>query len=142
MKVYFDGELAHDGYTSGTGWKDESDIAIPSGTQVIGIECKDNGGQYGILASTVTDSASTDGIFTNSQWKCATEDIAGWSAPGFKDKKDPNQDFKAASKHAGINGNKHPFQKQNLDKNIDSKAEWIWAADAGEDDTVFCKIRI
>ena len=91
-------------------------------------------------------------FFTNKKWKCtSTADIEGWSKPGFKDKKDPDQDFKAASEDAGIlhSSGQHPFRTKKKNngepkwvKNIDARAKWIWAADAGEDDTVFCKIRI
>ena len=68
MRVYLDGVVVHEDRDWGVDTKplvskEETEISIPSGTQVIGIECKDNGGQYGILASTVTDSATTDGIF-------------------------------------------------------------------------------
>ena len=50
MRVYLDGVLAHEDPDFGTDklqWKTETEITIPSGTQVLGIACQEAGGLYG-----------------------------------------------------------------------------------------------
>ena len=125
MRVYLDGVLAHEDRDRDrdTVWKIETEIAIPSGTQVIGIECEDGGGGYGILAST------EKGLFTNQAWRCtSTQNLEGWSKPGFTD---TNSDFSKPSPGIG-----NPL----VPTKIDDKAKWIWGPAANG--WAFCKIRL
>ena len=76
MKVYFDGELQPE-TAAMKNWGQTSQLSIPAGTRVLAIECKDVGGEGGILASTST------GLKTDSSWRCSSEVIEGWTQPGF-----------------------------------------------------------
>jgi len=82
LKVYLDGVLVFETkvyYTAHT-------IPVPSGNKVLGIECRDTGGHYGIIASTAS------GIVTDldGSWSCSSKNVQGWAEPGFKD---TNADF-------------------------------------------------
>merc|ERR1712106_347381 len=126
MRIYLDGELAHEDHKFGTDtyqWATESQITIPSGTRVLGIECLDAGGGYGILASTA------NGLITDQSWTCTSkQNIPGWSKPGFTD---TNSDFSAPSHGLG-----NPLQPKKIAKN----AKWIWGPKANG--WAFCKISV
>eukprot|EP00092_Neocalanus_flemingeri_P077113 GFUD01095713.1.p1 GENE.GFUD01095713.1~~GFUD01095713.1.p1 ORF type:complete len:167 (+),score=33.54 GFUD01095713.1:88-588(+) len=112
LMIYFDGVLQfEDEGWPGTDtyqWTSATELVIPSGTKVLGIECKDLGGNMGILAST------SDGLVTNGKWQCSHNDkLVGWAEPGFEDSA---EDFSEA---LTINGKSMP--------NIDNSAQWIWA---------------
>ena len=89
LKVYLDGVLVFevDDYTQ------SHTIPVPSGNKVLGLECKDRGGGYGIVASTAS------GIVTDGSWSCSSKNVQGWAEPGFKD---TNADFSPAK-----NGNQY-----------------------------------
>ena len=90
-KLYF-GKLQHQDdpdpgaipYT----WSKTTELVIPRGVQVLGIECLNQGLQKGILAST------SDGLLTDGNWMCSgNQNLEGWAEPGFID---ANGDFSAA----------------------------------------------
>jgi len=129
MRVYVDGELAHEDPDFGTDtyqWKTESEITIPIGTRVLGIECQDAGGAYGILASTA------NGILTDQSWTCtSTQNIQGWSKPEFID---TNSDFSASSPSYSDLQPKNPLEPEKISK----EAKWIWGPKANG--WAFCKL--
>ena len=92
MKIYFDGIVA---LSEDNDWTITTKIVIPSGTKVVGIQCKDLGGYKGILAS------SPSGMVTDEGWQCsANENLVGWSDPGFID---ASGDFSSPTSY-GVNG--------------------------------------
>merc|ERR1712106_84557 len=129
MRIYFDGVLAHEDPDFGTDtlqWKTESEITIPIGTRVLGIECQDAGGAYGILASTA------NGILTDQSWTCtSTQNIQGWSKPEFID---TNSDFSASSPSYSDLQPKNPLEPEKISK----EAKWIWGPKANG--WAFCKL--
>ena len=83
MIVYVDGKTAFE-YNNDEGAKnshsDNSWIPIPRKTEGLGIECRNNGGEAGMIAST------TDGtIVTDDSWLCSSKFVKGWAEPGFQD---------------------------------------------------------
>ena len=98
MKVFLDGVLAFqdDNYGSDTlQWKITTELDIPRGTKVLGIECLDIHVAKGILAS------ATNGLFSDGSWECSTnQHLEGWADPGFVD---TNGDF-ASPLNFGENG--------------------------------------
>ena len=84
VSVYFDGDKALEGHN----WSNAFTADVPAATKVIGIACKDNGGGYGIVAST------DDGVVTDDTWVCSSKYVEGWNKPGFQD---TNNDFSSPS---------------------------------------------
>ena len=80
MKVYFDGVLQYDENGMADTWKLISELKIPSGTRVLGIECINHSQFGGIVAST------TDGLVTDETWLCSNNhELEGWAEPEFVD---------------------------------------------------------
>ena len=98
MKVFLDGVLAFQDENYGEDkyqWRITTELLIPSGTKVLGIECLNAGGAKGIVAS------SANGMISDGSWECSTNpDLKGWSEPGFED---TNGDF-APPVNFGTNG--------------------------------------
>ena len=98
MKVFVDGVLAFQDANYGSDtlqWRVTTELDIPSGTKVLGIECLDIHVAKGILASTA------NGMFSNGSWECSTKQhLEGWADPGFVD---TNGDF-ASPLTFGLNG--------------------------------------
>ena len=98
MKVYIDGVLHYEDKDKKDGmqWLKTKEVKIPSGTQVLGIECLELADTpRGILATT------SDGVLTDGSWSCsANQKLKGWAKPGFKD---TQGDFSAANQQ-GHNG--------------------------------------
>ena len=78
MKVYFDGVLQSSDPAMAN-YRHSSKLTIPGGTQVLAIECYDEGGAEGILAST------DKGVVTDKTWSCSRDLVEGWTGPGFQD---------------------------------------------------------
>merc|ERR1719317_644192 len=93
ISVYFDGDKALEGHD----WSNAFTVDVPAATEIIGIACKDNGGLYGIVAST------DDGVVTDDTWVCSSKYVEGWTKPGFQD---TNNDFSSPS--TGNNYNNGP----------------------------------
>ena len=64
-------------------WEETTKLTIPVGTQVVAIECLNNGGAGGFLASI---EGHVDHV-TNASWLCSDKEVEGWTMPGFQDTK-------------------------------------------------------
>ena len=125
MRIYFDGVLQFQDSDWGTDtyqWVRTTELFIPYGTQVLGIECLDFGGARGILASTA------DGMLTDTSWVCTNNQALGgsaetglgiWAEPDFED---TNGDFSTAYTDPKLG----PTSAQSR-PNIATAAQWIWA---------------
>ena len=115
MLVYLDGAQTHDDNMDH--WNKVSNVKFVHTIMVLGIECTDVGGRYGILGSTA------DGILTDGSWKCSGELQNGWSNPDFDD-----SSWEAA---AVLEDN------GNVEDGISEKAQWIWST--GGEATTYCR---
>jgi len=93
---------------------------------VLGLECKDNGGAYGIIASTSIGIVS---IVTDATWRCSSKNVQGWAEPGFKDL---NADFSPAK-----SGNQY---SSGPPAGIAKEAKSIWGPTVNG--YAFCKITL
>ncbi|KAK6169073.1 hypothetical protein SNE40_020194 [Patella caerulea] len=102
-------------------WTKSSPVSIPSDTQVVAVKCKDLHVVAGIKL------ALSNGIKTDTTWKCSKTYAVGWNKPGFDDSNWPNAivpNYNWGSKPASLNG----------------KADWIWTTGyRGQDTTVYCR---
>merc|ERR1711971_132578 len=87
---------------------------IPDLTRVVAIECRNNGGREGLIASTST------GLKTNASWQCSSGYHNKWQLPGF----DPPPNTFADARTFGNNG----VAPWRLRPQISKDAEWIWPA--------------
>ena len=115
-----------DGVSLGTDddWKSSTEYAIPGNTRVISVEGVDKGDPFGILGSL------SNGMVTNSSWKCHTIKHFGWNLPDFDDSSWP------AAVEVASHGD-WPWYKIT---GVASTAKWIWTA--GEPDNVYCRLRL
>lgn len=130
MKVYFDGVLQTGlPQTDLDNWRVTTQIAVPPGTVMVGIECYDEHVVAGILAS------FDNGLVTDGSWSCSDTEVPGWSDPSV----DPG--FQPASVY-GTNG-VGPWG--NL-AGIDPSSQWIWTADNNYDTstehTAYCRFNL
>ena len=117
MKVYFDEVLQYqdnaDPNANPYAWSITTELVIPRGTKVLGIECQDQGGSKGILAST------TDGQMTDESWSCSSnQNLRGWAEPGFTD---TDGDFPTPS-DLKLNEDGPGGLRPNISKDV----RWIW----------------
>ena len=120
-------EMFADGVSLGKDddWKSSTDYVIPGNTRVISVSGIDKGYQYGILGS------FSNGMVTNSSWKCENEEYPGWKSPDFDDSSWPVAEEVA-------NHGDEPWGKR---PRIASTAKWIWTAE-NADDKVYCRLRL
>ena len=78
--IFVDGEQKE---AAGTGvWNQLATLVIPASTKTIGVQCKNTGGPYGIMA-TVEDSTGNVFVVSDNTWKCSNQAQDGWSKSGF-----------------------------------------------------------
>merc|ERR1719317_1561857 len=123
LLVFADGEVIGDNKGD---WGKSHSLNVPIGTRVLGLMCKDTGGAYGIVASTDT------GVFTNESWVCSSENITGWTQPGFKD-----EDNKFSAAKSGTQYDANP-DVASVPQGIDNEAKSIWGPTPGG--FAFCRM--
>ena len=126
--IFVDGE---EKAAVGTGaWDQVATVQIPVSTKVVGIQCKNNGGPYGIMAE-VVDSSGEVVTVTDESWRCSNQIDDGWSNSGFS---------------AGVGWELAAYNTRHPNYNIDTGA-WkgmspakkvIWTGSAA-DVTVYCR---
>ena len=80
--IFVDGEQKN---VPGTGaWNQLATLQIPASTGAIGIQCRNTGGPYGIMAQ-VADSQGNILVVSDHTWKCSNTPQAGWSTSGFSE---------------------------------------------------------
>ena len=113
-------------------WKKVRTTDIPDSTRLIGVECADAGGQYGILLSVQDASGKMileTGIFA---WTCSKSDEAGtWFSVDARENWSPAVEI--------ANHGDSPWGTVGA---ISRSAKWIWAENGGVRDTVYCRGRI
>ena len=120
--------------TSTYPWKIEKMFLIPQSSNVIGIECTDEAGHEGILAS-LEDGQGNIKIMTDSSWKCSSSEQAGWSDAEFILNSNDWKDAKEVAQHG-----EGPWDTIG---SISPEAKWIWAKDHPElDGTSYCRVKI
>jgi len=68
---------------AGTGvWNQLSVVDIGVGAQVVGIQCQNTGGPYGIMAD-LKDSEGNVLMVSDDSWSCSNSGDDGWSSAGF-----------------------------------------------------------
>ncbi|KAK6173565.1 hypothetical protein SNE40_016990 [Patella caerulea] len=119
MEFYADGVLFSN--INDNDWTKSSPITISDNTQVIAVKCVDTGVVGGIKL------ALSNGIKTDTTWKCSATYEDNWETPEFNDGSWPNAilpTFDWGPNPAALNGN----------------ADWIWTTGfQGQDTTVFCR---
>ena len=118
MEMFADGvSLGQDKH-----WPLATDYVIPGNTRVISVAGVDRGSKFGILGS------FSNGLVTDTSWKCSNNFNPGWNSPDFDDSSWP------AAKEVAKHGD-NPWG--NID-GIAPTAKWIWTA--GDDDDVYCRL--
>ena len=130
MKVYVDGvEQSYDPATLNN-LSEESTFEIPTSFQMIGIQCTNLWGDYGILAS-VKDTEGNDILVTDQTWRCSKDELNDdWLQNEFDD------DTWEIATEKGHSVNSIPGD-------ISHSAKWIWTKDVTTQDgvTANCRIR-
>ena len=121
MEMFADGvSLGKDDH-----WKSSTKYVIPGNTRVISVSGIDWGGNYlGLLGS------FSNGMVTNSSWKCKDDEYSGWNSPDFDDSSWP----------AAVEIATHGAGPWHNITGIASTAKWIWTA--GNPDKVYCRLRL
>ena len=104
-------------------WTKSDSYTFPSHTKVLAVYIKNTGGPGGLLGSL------SNGIVTDSQWKCTSQKQTNWFTVDFDDSAWP-----AASVQQGIRGG---FRVNGVAPN----ARWIGARDANAAE-IYCRRRI
>ena len=111
-------ELFADGISLGKDngwWRTATDFVIPGNTKVIAIAATNLRFPPGILGS------SSNGLVTNSSWKCSEHVNLGWNSPDFDDDNwSPALELKRPDNGPADGPGGHIT-------GIDSSAKWIWA---------------
>ena len=112
-------ELFADGISLGKDngrWRTATDFVIPGNTKVIAVAATKLGfPPPGILGS------SSNGLVTNSSWKCSEQVNLGWNSPDFDDR---NWSPALEMKRHGDGPTDGPG---GYITGIDPSAKWIWA---------------
>jgi len=122
--LYADGELME---TEPSIWQDIDSVVIPGNTRVIAIQVTDVGRKGGMIMS------SSLGLMSNCQWRCTTNPADNWYERDFD-----ASDWPAAVVY-GRNGDS-PAPWNRVFADIAEDAQWIWTADAENDDLVYCRV--
>lgn len=106
-------ELFADGISLGKdngGWRTATDFVIPGDTKIIAVEAKSSHYRPGILGS------FSNGLVTNSNWKCSERSHLRWNSPDFDDSSWP----------AAWEVQRHGDGPGGYIAGIDRTAKWIW----------------
>ncbi|XP_020624694.1 uncharacterized protein LOC110062175 [Orbicella faveolata] len=106
-------ELFVDGISLGKdngGWRTATDFVIPGNTKIIAVEAKSSHYHPGILGS------FSNGLVTNSNWKCSERSHLRWNSPDFDDSSWP----------AAWEVQRHGDGPGGYIAGIDRTAKWIW----------------
>ena len=120
-------EMFADGVSLGkdNDWTSSTEYIIPGNTRVISVSGVDWGGRYfGLLGS------FSNGMVTNSSWKCEDDEYSGWNSPDFDDSSWP----------AAVEVATHGVNPWKIISGIASTAKWIWTA--GDPSNVYCRLRL
>ena len=108
-------------------WYTASQFTFPQGTRVIGIHGIDVGGVAALMGS------FSNGMLTDSKWKCSPTYFQEWSSESFNDSQWPA---------AVVYGTHFTSPWTRRIDHIASGAKWIWTADNGGDNNVYCRCKI
>ena len=116
---------------AGTGaWNQLAALEIPASSSAIGIQCRNTGGPYGIMAQ-VADETGEVTVVTDNSWKCSNQAQDGWSAGGFSEG--------ASWKPATVTSNQTPYLSDTgAWAGMSPNKKVIWTA-SGADTTVYCR---
>ena len=106
-------ELFADGVSLGKDndwWGTATDFVIPGNTKVIAVAAKNTHFPPGILGS------FSNGLVTNSSWKCSEQLLQGWNSRDFDDRSWP----------AALEMKRHGDGPWGYIAGIDPSAKWIW----------------
>ncbi|ESO94422.1 hypothetical protein LOTGIDRAFT_175420 [Lottia gigantea] len=120
LNFFVDGQLE----ASSNDWKVGSPVSFSDTAHVLAFDCRDEGVIAGIRGS------FSNGVVTDSSWRCSTSDDEGWKELGFDDS---NWQDATIQTHSDW-GNKPT--------SIASEAKWIWTAGDFTDRHVFCRRRL
>ncbi|ESO95290.1 hypothetical protein LOTGIDRAFT_160410 [Lottia gigantea] len=119
-EFFVDGQLV----ASSNDWRVGFPVVFPARAQVLAFDCLDEGVIGGIRGS------FSNGMVTDSAWKCSTSDDDGWRELRFDDSEWQNATIQTHS------------QWGNEPTSISSEAKWIWTAGDTADRHVFCRRRL
>ena len=125
--IFVDGEQQN---VAGTGvWNQMASLLIPGETAVVGIQCKNTGGPYGIM-SQIVDSSNNVVAVSDDSWSCSNKAEDGWSTADFSE----GDSWKPAAYYGGQGPYK---QDTGAWKGMSPNKRVIWTA--GGDATVYCR---
>ena len=126
--IFVDGKQRN---VAGTGvWNQKASLMIPGDTSVVGIQCRNTGGPYGIMAQ-VADETGEVIVVTDNSWKCSNQAQDGWSAGGFSEG--------GSWKPATVTSNQTPYLSDTgAWAGMSPKKRVIWTG-SGADTTVYCR---
>ena len=123
--IYIDGKQKE---AAGTEvWNQLATLQIPASTRAIGIQCKNTGGPYGIMAQVANPKGEILFVSDNT-WKCSNQNQDGWSKSGFSEDGSWNPAFYW---QAAYNMGAGPFKGMSPNKKV------IWTSSG--DATVHCR---
>ena len=111
MELFADGKSL--GKDNGM-WRIATDFVIPGNTKVIAVAATNSRLPPGILGS------SSNGLVTNSSWKCSEQVNHGWKSPDFDDHNWP------PAKELKRHGDRPTDGPGGYIAGIDPPAKWIW----------------
>jgi len=123
--IFVDGEQRD---AAGTGaWNQLATLTIPDNTGAIGIQCRNTGGPYGIMAQ-VEDASGQVFEVTNNEWQCSNTAADGWATADF------------AGGWAAASYYNHPgyIHDQGAWRGMSPNKKIIWTNTAA-DTTVYCR---
>ncbi|ESP05287.1 hypothetical protein LOTGIDRAFT_152117 [Lottia gigantea] len=120
LKFFVDGQLE----ASSNDWQVASPVSFSDTAHVLAFDCLDEGVIAGIRGS------FSNGVVTDSSWRCSTSADEGWKEIGFDD-----SNWQDATIQTHTNWGANPTS-------IPSEAKWIWTAGDTADTHVFCRLRL
>lgn len=122
-------ELFADGISLGkdNGQKNTAtDFIIPANTKIIAVEAKNFHFRPGILGSL------SNGLVTDSGWKCSSRVHPGWNHRDFDDRNWP----------AAVVVARHGDGPEGYIAGIDPTAKWIWTIRQRHIDNCYCRLNL
>ena len=124
--IFVDGEQQT---VSGTGvWNQIATLNIPTKTQTIGVQCRNTGGPYGLMAQVTEESGEVITV-TDESWQCSNMAEDGWST----------RQFRGSWTRAVITYQQLDFQREEGDWTGMSRDRRIIWTNSAADTTVYCR---
>ena len=109
-------------------WNKMATLKISNSTKTIGVQCRNTGGEYGVMVQVTEESGEVIAV-TDESWQCSTIPEDGWST----------REFSGNWTEAQITNNQQYFQREWGDMAFNSPDRKIIWTNSSADTTVYCR---